>query len=186
MFKILKGKKNKKLWQLVGLIFLLGAIVAGVLLVKQSQDIREKAQVCTDNIECSGSLVCIDGECRPPYGTDPSSCTDNTDCEGSKVCIDGKCRPPYGTDPSSCTDNTDCEGSKVCIDGKCSLPVNGDGDDGSTGDSDNSSSSRDGGGGSHPKCSEEYPCGPNSGCSNLINRCFSKSICKRFRILKCE
>ena len=158
MFKILKGKKNKKLWQLVGLIFLLGAIVAGVLLVKQSQDIREKAQVCTDNIECSGSLVCIDGECRPPYGTDPSSCTDNTDCEGSKVCIDGK----------------------------CSLPVNGDGDDGSTGDSDNSSSSRDGGGGSHPKCSEEYPCGPNSGCSNLINRCFSKSICKRFRILKCE
>ncbi|KKR72417.1 MAG: hypothetical protein UU16_C0040G0005 [Candidatus Woesebacteria bacterium GW2011_GWA2_40_7] len=62
--------KQKNMWRLVGFVFLLGAVAAGVLLVRQSQDIREKAGGCNfvndpcSTIECPNNT----GVCTPLSG----------------------------------------------------------------------------------------------------------------------
>lgn len=169
MFKTLKGKKNKKLWQLVGLVILVAGIFAGVLLVKQSQDIRERAgrgcapgERCTRDDGCPG--ICeINNKCEDiaddcvPRKDEPSDAGDEGGDDG-----DG------GSDgaPAPCNTET-CPAPKYCQNGRCI--------------------GRTGGYGNHPKCDAENPCEEGKGCSTFINRCFSEKTCQRYsRILKCE
>ncbi len=111
MFRIFKGKReNKKPWQLVSLIFLVGAIVAGVLLVKQSQDIREKAAGDTC-LQLRGDCV-SEPECRHP---DKKRRTD--DCSvGDLVC----CYEPSDDGGGGGGNHTKCDADNPCGGGSCS------------------------------------------------------------------
>lgn len=54
---------------------------------------------CTEMTDCTGSDICVDGNCVPG----PSTCEDNADCGAGAYCEGGTCMPS-----GLCTDNNDC------------------------------------------------------------------------------
>ncbi|WP_437996417.1 hypothetical protein WMF26_35910 [Sorangium sp. So ce185] len=66
---------------------------------------------CTDDADCAGRGVCVDGDCILPV-----SCVDDADCDADEDCSpDHRCVPtPSGT----CTSNAEC-GDLVCVSGQC-------------------------------------------------------------------
>jgi hypothetical protein len=66
---------------------------------------------CTDDDQCPGRGLCIDGRCVVPQ-----VCLDDTDCDADEECSpDGLCIPVGG---AQCTDDTDC-GDLICVGGEC-------------------------------------------------------------------
>lgn len=58
-----KGKKT--ILTILGVLFLIGGVGVGVVLVRQQQDIRERAQQvqCQNNAECAANEICVDNQC---------------------------------------------------------------------------------------------------------------------------
>lgn len=90
-------KKHKAILKIAGLVFLVLAIVAGVVLVKLNQDIREGAancekwgcyrdKMCCGKVQyvskfiCPSGIKCIGGQC-----------TTDSDCNRNQVCVGGYC-----------------------------------------------------------------------------------------------
>jgi len=65
---------------------------------------------CTDDADCPGGGVCVDGECVIPVG-----CATAADCASDEECVDGVCVAQGGDD---CDSDADCDGL-VCDDGTC-------------------------------------------------------------------
>lgn len=92
-----KGKVSKKvIATILGILFLVGGVSAGVILVQQQQDIREKASGCgwggtIGAISCSGyaqSVVCSDPKDSCNSYLFPAWCDLET-CDNEEVCVVG-------------------------------------------------------------------------------------------------
>lgn len=71
----------------------------------------EPSEGCTDDSQCPGRGICVNGRC-----VIPQACLTNDDCDPDEECSpEGLCVPLPG---GSCTDNADC-GDLVCVDGQC-------------------------------------------------------------------
>jgi hypothetical protein len=143
MYSVLKTNK-KKHYKLLGLVILTAGVVAGILLVRQSQDIREKAgnhfEDCTYVGQlCSSITSGCPGHCRKnsvgtlycsiPASQPNGSCTiSGVDCEtdvhclNGRKCQNGKCvgNPNKGTlvkqyiDENKCKTDSDCKSGYFC------------------------------------------------------------------------
>jgi len=91
---------RKMIATILGLVVLIGGIAAGIVLVKQQQDIREKAG-CTSNITCRT-------DCGLPY-----RCMADT-CGGPDICCDATAACPGG--------GTNCPPAQNCGAPLCGLP----------------------------------------------------------------
>jgi len=108
-----KKGKGKIIATILGILLLIGAVGAGVILVGQQQDIREKA---------AGGNLCKaeEGSCVP----DNYTCSEGSakmDCPSGKKCGFGTCTPP--TTPACnlgqpCTTSLNCPGQCEGISGK--------------------------------------------------------------------
>jgi hypothetical protein len=51
---------------------------------------------CTNDIECKGTRICVNGECvdAPPKAPGPKPCAKDGECTGSQVCQGGICGEP--------------------------------------------------------------------------------------------
>ncbi len=76
-------------------------------------DLLMPSTPCTNNDECPGGGICVDGVCLIP-----PPCLDDGDCDPDEECTeDHICLPVPG---GSCVDNDDCDDGLVCRDGICS------------------------------------------------------------------
>ncbi|HLD92347.1 MAG TPA: hypothetical protein VI795_03025 [Patescibacteria group bacterium] len=134
---------KRKTFKLIGLILLVIGIICGILLVKQSQDVREKAandnrctykgQQCnTSDPDCPG--YCYEGlngdlHCHVPAHYPGGRCwisgvTCNNDehCLNGRKCQNGKCigNPNKGAlvkqylDENKCKTDNDCKSGYFC------------------------------------------------------------------------
>jgi hypothetical protein len=78
---------------------------------------------CTEDLDCPGGFVCIDGECL--RGSEPIPCTSAFECATGQYCRGGFCQD--GGDTNQCTTGDDCPGGgsgddvgQACIAGVCS------------------------------------------------------------------
>jgi hypothetical protein len=65
---------------------------------------------CTNDAECPGSGLCIEGRCIVPQ-----PCIADADCDADERCVDDICMPVPG---GACSDSAEC-GDLVCRDGQC-------------------------------------------------------------------
>ena len=171
------------MWRLVGFVFLLGAVAAGVLLVRQSQDIREKAGGCNfvndpcSTIECPNNT----GVCTPLSGGGLLTCFCANPQGGGGG--GGTNTPPPGG--GTCESDEDCDPGKTCQNSNCiggggtNTPPPGGGGSGSGAGGDTRLRS-------YSQCNGKTPCKEGFSCSRLFGRCFSKNTCDRYSILKCK
>ena len=82
-----KGGGRKVIATILGLLVLVGGLGAGIILVRQQQDIREKAAV----IDCVGE----GGTCWPSNYICPDNVTIGTNCPSGRKCSFGTCTAPY-------------------------------------------------------------------------------------------
>ncbi len=88
-----KSKKpvgKKMIATILGVLVLVGGIGAGVILVQNQQDIREKADtlVCVYDSECGFGETCENNKCV----TITPECVNDTDCDPGETCnANGKC-----------------------------------------------------------------------------------------------
>ncbi len=95
--------------------------------------------ICSTSADCTGDLVCIDGECRNGCHYDPA--TQTSDCPSGQSCVDGACRTnptqvgcdathPCATgssciagacvpDTQTCRFNTECGAGRICVNQQC-------------------------------------------------------------------
>lgn len=78
---------------------------------------------CTKNADClltDADSVCENGRCLPKR----TLCTNNDDCEGSDVCVNGWCSPDakVGT-CGPCQVDQHCPADHVCAQGRCVVPT---------------------------------------------------------------
>lgn len=59
------SKGRKTILTILGVLFLIGGVGVGVVLVRQQQDIRERAQQvqCQNNAECAINEICVSNQC---------------------------------------------------------------------------------------------------------------------------
>ena len=135
----LKINKKKKVVSIVSLVFLIVAVLAGIVLVQQNQNIREDAaggcKFITDRGECTSScgMVKPNGsvyKCK--WDNRTGSCRDgNNLCDsggggGALTCaqLGGSCR---GQGSAPCTQNiratADCGGAAYCCYGTVASPI---------------------------------------------------------------
>ncbi|HLD92512.1 MAG TPA: hypothetical protein VI795_03920 [Patescibacteria group bacterium] len=124
MKKLLKNKNSK----IAGLIILVVGIVAGIVLIQQSQDIRERASDClSDGSSCTANGC--PGLCGPC--TDGLCCADIADdcpaidkgCKPPRYLQNGKCigSPGKGIlvgqyiSKNKCKTDDDCAEGKHCL-----------------------------------------------------------------------
>ncbi len=95
--------------------------------------IGDSVPECSDNSQCPGDEVCVDGHCVEPTPTatptptttptvtpTPFPCFVSQDCPEGQVCVDGTCQPaPTPTPTIACTDTEQCPPGLVCVDGVC-------------------------------------------------------------------
>lgn len=147
-----KPKKKSKglVVGLVATLLLIAGLGAGVVLVRQQQDVREKAVSCggagaTCRLNgdcCSGkcNLTGYSGTCAAPTSTQVQcvssggACTSTSQCCGNLSCKGGKCLTEEASTPTKtptaaaciaigqrcASGETCCNGGK-CVDNKCSL-----------------------------------------------------------------
>jgi len=104
-----KRGNGKIIATILGILLLIGAVGAGVILVKQNQNIREKAgrcisdDECGENGRCLNSGYCVEGRTPPPCpNIAPPRCTgctpnidDSTGCVVGYECgASSSCPPP--------------------------------------------------------------------------------------------
>ena len=124
--------KRVKVWRLVGLLLLLAGLFASVLLVKQSQDIRSRADLpeCGEGRDCNlpgdrapgGSEQCDGGGGNTMNCCPPGQVRDTNDPATNK-CISGSsdgCKPPRKMQNGNCIGNPGGPNLKKCqSDGDC-------------------------------------------------------------------
>ena len=117
---------------ILGLLVLVGGLGAGIVLVRQQQDIREKAAISEPCNVCIGGKCIKDAsppdcsaslnQCNNPGGTCGSTpkpqCTSDSNCKSPLVCQNGKCVNP----PPECTNDSQCPKGDVCQNQKCVTP----------------------------------------------------------------
>lgn len=116
---------------ILGLLVLVGGLGAGIVLVRQQQDIREKAAIaepCKACVgtqcktiasppDCSASLneCSSNSQCAPV----PKGCTSDSQCSSGQVCQNGSCV----TKPKAeCSSDSQCSSGQVCQNGNCVTP----------------------------------------------------------------
>lgn len=104
------GKPKKKfggkkvIATILGILFLVGGIGAGVILVQRQQDIRERAKVigeCQNDTDCPSGYYCETGgpityceiKSTPAPTAPPPECFFDDDCRVGEECIRGECSP---------------------------------------------------------------------------------------------
>lgn len=110
---------------ILGVLLLVLGIGAGVVLLRQQQEIRTKAGACcgpSDYMSCTSPYVCTntgvsgcDGgmECILTGGSN-FECTTNANCLSGFECADNKCQPI-----GRCTRNEDCNSGFTCVNWDC-------------------------------------------------------------------
>lgn len=73
---------------------------------------------CTDDLECGGKALCIDGTCQPcePPSACPS-CPDGFTYLSRNDCSTCECGPPSECNTPSCPDGRTCSLGQVCAEG---------------------------------------------------------------------
>lgn len=117
MLKINK-KDRKKIFKIVGLAFLIVAVISGVILVKSNQDIREIAAGKDQCYQYGGT--CIQGTlCKP---SNKKKKTWDCNVRGLSCCYENTGQVEYNAEfwkkyieEHSCKTNKDCEKEQVCM-----------------------------------------------------------------------
>ena len=108
---------GKVIATILGLFLLVGGIGAGVFLVGQNQDIREKAgrlqPQCATNPDCGPGEKCKSGKCVQEQ--QQPQCTTNPDCGPGEKCVNNKCVSLS----AQCVTNPDCNSGEICNNSKC-------------------------------------------------------------------
>jgi hypothetical protein len=91
---------------------------------------------CRDTDDCTGSEICVDGECIDPgsegcqfdYQCNGGICVNNAcrplcpNCGSGSVCVSGICQPA-----NECTTSQQCNAGEHCVGGRCLPGCNGSG-----------------------------------------------------------
>ncbi len=131
---------------------------------------------CTDNSQCMGGAVCLDGTCARrtcDSATTSCACTDTSTCTSGQVCLAGRCTVPTDT----CRFNSQCGAGRVCINQVCRASC-GASNPCPTGQACDAASGacvdRPAG-----QCTRDSECGTGRRCLNstCLNRCASAADC---------
>jgi Cys-rich repeat protein len=109
---------------ILGLLLLVGGVGAGVVLVQNNQDIRNRAYApeganCRSNSDCGSGEVCQSGDCVRGTAPKTPTPTDNGSKDNKK---DGK-TTTKGKAGDSCTSDSACDTGLVCLNGQCQEKV---------------------------------------------------------------
>lgn len=116
-------------------LFYLG-LVFGLLLWNCEKGGLEDSQGedCTVDYDCSGSLVCITGECVEPESmnatrnADSGTCRVDVDCDDNLICVGGLCvsNEEISGPGGLCKADKECKGDRICLDGHCAYAIDPD------------------------------------------------------------
>lgn len=92
IFKPKKGGRGKRIVvpTILGLLLLAGGLATGVVLIKQNQDVRERAQTttCTGCLDASGNCIEVNSTTNSQCGISGQTCVS---CTASQTCESGVC-----------------------------------------------------------------------------------------------